>query len=119
MSPQNTQLGLLLSRFHRHPARLASAVTLALAWGVLTLSACSHEAMTPDTSALTVSKDNPPAKCAEIGPVTGTTQGIGEGSEAALSDLKKEASKRSANYLKVGTYSGYGGSVNGTAYRCP
>jgi hypothetical protein len=83
------------------------------------VSGCSHEAMTPDENALTVSKDNPPAKCVEIGPVMGTTQTVGQGSEVALQDLKREASKRSANYLKVGSYSGYGGSVNGTAYRCP
>lgn len=83
------------------------------------LISCSHESLTPDVKDVKVSKDNPPKDCKEIGRVTGSTHTNKGTSDEALQDMVREASKRSANYLRIDEYSSYGGSVTGTAYRCP
>lgn len=83
------------------------------------LIGCASESLTPDIKDVKVSKESPSKDCREIGRVTGSTPSSKGTSEEALKDMVKEASKRSANYLRVDEYSSYGGSVTGTAFRCP
>lgn len=85
----------------------------------LLLNGCSHESLTPDKKDVKVSKEDPPKDCKEVGRVQGSTSSRKGTYDEALQDMIREASEKSANYLRVDAYSSYGGSVTGTAFRCP
>ena len=64
------------------------------------------------------SSELPAEDCVEIGAVTGTSNSLKGAREAAMKDLKVEASNKQANYVQIKTSSAHGGSVSGIAYRC-
>ena len=83
------------------------------------LVACSHESLTPQSSDVKASKENPSGDCREISKVTGSTMTAHGTAEQALEDMKKDAANRGANYVRIDQYSAYGTGVTGTAFRCP
>lgn len=85
-----------------------------------TLSSCTSTPTIPSANSVKVSRDLPkdPA-CKNLGRVQGKTIGVKPDLEAALADMKKEASFKGANYLVMETASGYETAVSGTAYYCP
>lgn len=85
---------------------------------VLVAGGCAHESLTPNPDQLKVSKESPKSNCTELGPVSGRTISSKGNSEEALADMKKDASRLSANYVQILEYSGTGTAVTGTAYRC-
>jgi FlaG/FlaF family flagellin (archaellin) len=94
-------------------ARILMAVALAAA-----VSSCSHESLTPNSSDVKASKDEPSSDCVMLSEVAGSTKTAKGTSEEALEDMKKETSSKGGNYVRIQQYSSYGTSVTGTAYRC-
>lgn len=83
------------------------------------ITACSSRAVLPDVDEVKVSRDEPSAKCREMGKLTGTATSAKGTREEALEDLKKEVANKGGNYVVVKQYSDYGTAVTGVAYECP
>jgi Domain of unknown function (DUF4156) len=83
------------------------------------LTGCASRSVLPDSQSVKVSREQPDAKCKEMGPITGTVASAKGTQEQALEDLKKEAANKGANYVVVKQYSAYGTSVTGLAFECP
>jgi hypothetical protein len=81
--------------------------------------ACSSKSLTPNVDEVKMSRNNPSSECEEIGRVTGRTMTAKGTSEEAMNDMRDEASKKGANFVRIEQYSGTGTSVTGVAYRCP
>jgi len=81
--------------------------------------ACSSRPVIMKSTDVKVSRDEPSSSCKDMGRITGTTLSIHATSEDALEDLKTEASRKGANYVKVGEFSDTGTAVAGVAYICP
>ena len=95
-------------------------VTFLLLFAVLvTFTACAI-ALTDAGKAVRVMKSDPPSNCREIGGVTGSAGGL-QGDpkviQNAKNDMRNNAAKMGANYVRFETASI--NSVTGTAYRCP
>lgn len=80
---------------------------------------CSSHPIIPDAKNIELSRENPDKDCQEIGPVQGaviTSQGT---IEQAVEDMKLDASRKGANYVRMESTGAMGTSVSGTAYKCP
>jgi hypothetical protein len=87
----------------------------------LVIFSCSSKPILPDIEKVKVSREKPSDKCRELGVVYGKTlnsTGINLEKEA-LQDLIHNAAIKGANYVYLGEYGAFGGSVKGTAYDCP
>ena len=80
---------------------------------------CSSHAIKPSAENVKLSRDEASASCREIGPVEGRNQTVKGTFDMALEDLKLDASRKGANFVKIGATSGTGTAVAGTAYFCP
>lgn len=87
--------------------------------GLVVLAACSSRPLIPESSSVKVSREEPSANCENLGRLQGSVMSQKPKPNEALEDLKKEASRKGANYVKLETYSGYETAVSGTAYNCP
>ena len=85
----------------------------------LSLAACASRSVLPEVKEVKVSRDEPSAKCKEVGKLTGNSPDVHGTQEQALNDLKREAANKGANYVVVKQYSDYGTAVTGIAYECP
>ncbi|MBN8537310.1 MAG: DUF4156 domain-containing protein [Deltaproteobacteria bacterium] len=85
----------------------------------LILSACSTQPIVPSADKITISRENPPQECKNLGRVQGRTISASPNLEAAIEDMKKEVAFKGANYVVMETASGYETAVSGTAYYCP
>jgi len=85
---------------------------------ILLLVGCASRPLTPDVNDVKASRDAPSGQCEEIGRVTGTAQNRKTSNDQLLQDLKAEAARKGANFVKVDQYSDYGTAVTGTAYLC-
>lgn len=85
----------------------------------LFLSACGHQAVLPEGKNVKALRENPPANCTDLGAVEGRNANLRGETAEAIEDLKNEAAKKGANYVRVEATSAYGNSVRGTAFQCP
>jgi hypothetical protein len=92
---------------------------IALSLPILTLVACSSQPIIPAAKNVELSREEPGKKCREIGKVQGTVKSTTGKIEDAIEDMKLDAARKGANYVHMEVTSGYGTSVNGTAYQCP
>jgi hypothetical protein len=83
------------------------------------MAGCASRSVMPDVKEVKVTRDEPSAKCREIGKLTGTAASAKGTREEALEDLKKEVANKGGNYVVVKQYSDYGTAVTGVAYECP
>lgn len=83
------------------------------------LASCSTTPIVPRGDSITISRDNPPEICKNLGRVQGRTVGSSPNLEAAVEDMKKDAAFKGANYVVIETASGYETAVAGTAFYCP
>lgn len=72
-----------------------------------------------NTGDVKVSRDEVPSRCHEIGRVSGQSTSVHGSTEEALEDLKKDAARKGANFVKMGQVSDLGTAVTGVAYDCP
>lgn len=85
----------------------------------LATTACASRSLTPDSEEVKMSREKPDEDCKEIGRVTGTSKSRKASHDELLTDMRQDAAKKNANYVKVEEYSSLGTSVTGTAYTCP
>ena len=91
-------------------------IILALA---ASLTACASRPLTPESEDVKMSREIPSESCKEIGRVTGTSKSRKATHDELLADMRQDAAKKNANYVKVEEYSGLGTMVTGTAFSCP
>lgn len=79
---------------------------------------CSSHPVLPQKSDVTVSRDDAGKDCKSLGPIEGRTTNVKGTPEDALEDLKSEAVKKGANYVKIETMGAQGTAIRGQAYYC-
>jgi hypothetical protein len=94
-------------------------IKLILFFAIATLFGCSSRSIKPDINEVKVSRDEPSAKCREMGTIEGVTRTAKGTQDEAIEDLKHEAANKGANYIWVKQFSSYGTAVTGRAYECP
>lgn len=83
------------------------------------LAACSSKPIIPDGKNVKISRENPKEDCQDLGRVQGSVPTIKGTIEQAIEDMKMDASRKGANYIRMETTSAIGTSVMGTAFFCP
>ena len=73
----------------------------------------------PEAKNIKLSRENPDKDCREIGRVQGSVSTTKGTLEQAIEDMKLDAAKKGANYVRMESTSAYGTSASGTAYQCP
>jgi phage terminase large subunit len=86
---------------------------------VLIFSACSHQAIVPEAKNVKLQRENPSKNCVEIGKVQGSVQSVHGTIEQAIEDMKLDAARKGANFVRMESTSAIGTSVSGTAFQCP
>lgn len=84
----------------------------------LFLTACSSHPVLPEKSDIKVSRDTPSEKCKNLGAIEGRSTKMTAKPEDALEDLKTEAIKKGADYVKIETMGAQSSVIRGTAYFC-
>lgn len=99
--------------------RFSLATLAALLIPITLLMGCGSHPIKPAAENVKISRDDADSDCREIGAVEGRNQSVKGTFESALEDLKIDASRQGANYVRIGQTSGTGTAVRGTAYFCP
>ncbi len=84
----------------------------------MVLSGCGSHPVLPQKDDIKVSRDTPSSSCKSLGLVEGRTKKISGTTEDALDDLKGEAIKKGANYVKMEMMGALGTSIRGEAFFC-
>jgi hypothetical protein len=85
---------------------------------LIAFSACSSHPIKPESKNVEVSREDAGKKCQEIGRVEGRVKNVKGTFEEALEDLKLDAARKGANYVKMEQTGAMGQSVAGVAYFC-
>lgn len=86
---------------------------------VFLLSGCASQMpVLPKSSDIKVSREAPSGDCESLGPIVGNSVDVKADKEAMLEDLKQEAIKKGANYVKVEMLGAQGSAIRGNAYLC-
>jgi hypothetical protein len=93
-----------------------AALTTAL---TMVLISCSSRPIVPDAKNVTLKREEPSSKCREIGRVQGSVSTKAGTVDQAIEDMKLDAARKGANYVRMEATSAMGSSVSGTAYSCP
>lgn len=93
-------------------------VATAIATAV-TGTGCSSQPIVPEAKNITLKREEPASDCREIGPVQGSVSTVKGTIEQAIEDMKLDAARKGANYVRMEQTSALGTSVNGTAFQCP
>jgi hypothetical protein len=83
------------------------------------MTACGSRPILPDAKNVTLKREDPSKKCIELGKVQGSVATAKGTTEQAIEDMKLDASRKGANYVRMESTSAYGTSVSGTAFQCP
>jgi hypothetical protein len=118
---------LALAKKSTHPVQsktfvqrssLISMTAAVFATGLL-IAGCRSTPVVPSADNIKISRDDAKKSCQEIGKVQGST-GSSKGTvEQAIDDMKLDAARKGANYVRMEATSALGSSVMGTAYYCP
>ncbi len=92
--------------------------TIAIIFGSL-MFGCSSQPIIPDAKNVKVSREDADSDCKDLGPVQGSVTTVKGTIEQALEDMKLDAARKGANYVRMQATSAMGSSVSGTAYMCP
>lgn len=82
------------------------------------VTACTSNPVLPEKSDVIVSRNEASTACKLIGPIEGRSTQVNAATADALDDLKSEAIKKGANYVKVETMGALSSAIRGTAYLC-
>jgi hypothetical protein len=85
---------------------------------VAAISACSSQPVVPEAKNVKVSREDAGRHCEEIGPVQGVVKTHSGTIEEAIEDMKLDAARKGANYVRMETAGAMGTSARGTAYQC-
>lgn len=83
------------------------------------LFACSSHPVLPKASDIKVSRDEAAKDCKSFGSIEGRTTNVKGTAEDVLEDLKQEAVKKGANFVKIETQGAQGTAIRGQAFYCP
>lgn len=83
------------------------------------LQGCKSHPVLPSKADIRVSRDSAGSRCEDLGFIEGRVNDSKGTTEQALENLKEEAIKKGANYVKMETIGMLGSSVRGQAYYCP
>ena len=86
---------------------------------VVSAAACSHQPILPDAKNVKVQREDPSPKCVDFGQVTGTVSSSRGTLDEAIEDMKLDAARKGANFVKVESTGAMGTSITGHAYNCP
>jgi hypothetical protein len=86
---------------------------------LVTSLGCSSQPVVPAAKNVKVARENPDKDCQEIGKVQGSVSTVKGTIEQAIEDMKLDAARKGANYVRMETTSALGSSVSGTAFNCP
>lgn len=81
-------------------------------------SACSSHPVLPEKDDIKVSRDNPSDKCKNLGSIEGRSTKMNAKPEDALEDLKSEAIRKGADYVRIETMGAQSSTIRGTAFFC-
>ena len=84
----------------------------------IALVGCSSPPIKPSADNVKVSREDAGKGCNEVGAVEGRTKTVKGTFEEALEDLKLDASRKGANFVKIEQTGAMGTSVRGMAYFC-
>ena len=96
-----------------------TASVLKVATALICISGCAHQAVVPEAKNVKVARENPDSSCREIGPVKGTVKTSSGSIEQAIDDMKLDAARKGANFVRMEATGAMGTSASGTAYQCP
>lgn len=82
------------------------------------LASCSSHPIKPEGKNVEVSRNEASKDCKEIGRVEGRVKNTKGTFEEALEDLKLDAARKGANFVKMEQTGAMGQSVAGVAYFC-
>lgn len=82
------------------------------------LMSCSSHPVLPTVDDIKVTRDEPKSDCKHLGPIEGRVTSIKGAPEQALEDLKKEAVKKGANFVKIESQGANGTAIRGASYFC-
>lgn len=99
--------------------RSSRMIALFCASVTVALSACSSQPILPEAKNIELSRENPDSDCVEIGKVQGSVSTNKGTIEQAIEDMKLDAARKGANYVRMEATSALGTSVSGTAFQCP
>lgn len=85
---------------------------------LIALSSCSHQPVIPEAKNVKIARENPPSDCVEIGRVTGQVKTMAGSITQAVDDMKLDAARKGANYVRMEATGAMGTSASGTAYKC-
>lgn len=86
---------------------------------VTAFAGCASKPIIPEAKNVKVARENPSSKCVEIGPVQGSVKTNKGKIEDAIEDMRLDAARKGANYVRMETTSAIGTSTMGTAFDCP
>src|ERR1700722_333781 len=85
----------------------------------LLFAGCASEKVILSNDDVKFSKADPPSNCQEAGNVSGRTTYASGTTEEAIADMKHDAARKGANFVKFGELSATGTVVTGIAFKCP
>ncbi len=92
-------------------------ITLLISEFIL-FSGCGTHPVLPEAKDIKVSREAPKASCKSLGFIEGRVNRVSAKTEEAIEDMKQEAIRKGANYVKMETIGALGGSVRGEAFYC-
>ncbi len=92
---------------------------LVAALTILFITGCSSHPIKPEAKNVETSRDDADDDCKSLGKVQGSVMSAKGTFEEALEDLKLDAARKGANFVKIGKTSAMGTSVQGEAFFCP
>lgn len=84
----------------------------------LILFSCTSKPVLPEKSDIIVSRSEAPLGCENLGAIEGRSNKQNATPEEALEDLKGEAIKKGANFVKIETMGALSSSIRGSAFYC-
>lgn len=82
------------------------------------VSSCSSHPVVPEAKNVKVSRDDADSDCQDLGRVQGSVKTAKGSIEDAIEDMKLDAARKGANYVRMEAAGAMGTSAAGTAYRC-
>lgn len=82
------------------------------------LASCSSHPIVPEAKNVKVSRENADEDCQDLGRVQGSVKTSTGTIEQAIEDMKLDAARKGANYVRLEAAGAMGTSAAGTAYFC-
>jgi hypothetical protein len=99
--------------------KLKQALGASIALAVTAFAGCASKPLVPEAKNVRITREEPRSDCREIGSVQGSVATARGTVEEAIQDMRLDAARKGANFVRMQATSAIGTSVSGTAYDCP